>query len=125
MCYGNLENQRVVCTCLLLNTLCPHESEGKHESEDHSIVSDSLRPCGLYSPWNFPNQDTGVGSLALLQGNLHKPVIELKASILQTDSLPTELSVTLLCPHKERQIIIGKTDETIKNVEYTLGYIWY
>ena len=31
-------------------------------------MSDSLRPPGLYSPWNSPGQDTGVGSLSLLQG---------------------------------------------------------
>ena len=28
---------------------------------------DSLRPHGLYSPWNSPGQNTGVGSLSLLQ----------------------------------------------------------
>ena len=37
------------------------------ESESHSVVSDSLRPHGLYSPWNSPGQNTGVGSLSLLQ----------------------------------------------------------
>ena len=40
----------------------------KSESESHSVVSDSLRPHGLYSPWNSPGQNTGVGSLSLLQG---------------------------------------------------------
>ena len=40
----------------------------KSESESHSVVSDSLRPCGLYSPWNSPGQNTGVGSLSFLQG---------------------------------------------------------
>ena len=34
----------------------------------HSGMSDSLQPHGLYSPWNFPGQNTGVGSLSLLQG---------------------------------------------------------
>ena len=38
------------------------------ESESHLVVSDSLRPHGLYSPWNSPGQNTGVGSLSLLQG---------------------------------------------------------
>ena len=38
------------------------------ESESHSVVSDSFRPHGLYSPWNSPGQNTGVGSLSLLQG---------------------------------------------------------
>ena len=32
-------------------------------------MSDSLRPHGLYSPWNSPGQNTGAGSLSLLQGN--------------------------------------------------------
>ena len=30
--------------------------------------SDPLRPHGLYSPWNFPGQNIGMGSLSLLQG---------------------------------------------------------
>ena len=33
-----------------------------------SVVSDSLQPHGLYSPWNSPEQNTGVGSLFLFQG---------------------------------------------------------
>ena len=28
----------------------------------------TLRPHGLYSPWNSPGQNTGVGSLYLLHG---------------------------------------------------------
>ena len=36
--------------------------------ESHSAMSDSLRPHGLYSPWNSPGQNTGVGSLSFLQG---------------------------------------------------------
>ena len=31
-------------------------------------MSDSLWPHGLYCPWNSPGQNTGVGSLYLLQG---------------------------------------------------------
>ena len=31
-------------------------------------MSDSLQPHGLYSPWNSPGQNTGMGSLSLLQG---------------------------------------------------------
>ena len=38
-------------------------------SESHSVVSDSLQPHGLYSPWNSLGQNTGVGSLSLLQGS--------------------------------------------------------
>ena len=38
------------------------------ENESHSVVSDSLWPHGLYSPVYSPGQNTGVGSLSLLQG---------------------------------------------------------
>ena len=31
-------------------------------------MSDSLWPHGLYSPWDCPGQNTGVGTLSLLQG---------------------------------------------------------
>ena len=37
------------------------------ESEGRSVVSDSLRPHGLYSPWNSPGQNVGLGSLSFLQ----------------------------------------------------------
>ena len=33
-----------------------------------SVVSNSLQPHGLYSPWNPLGQSTGPGSLSLLQG---------------------------------------------------------
>ena len=39
----------------------------KSESESGSVMSNSLRPHGLYSPWNSPGQNTGLGSLSLLQ----------------------------------------------------------
>ena len=32
------------------------------------VMSNSLWPHGLNNPWNSPGQDTGVGSLSLLQG---------------------------------------------------------
>ena len=37
-------------------------------SESRSVMSYSLWPHGLYSPWNSPGQNTEVGSLSLLQG---------------------------------------------------------
>ena len=36
--------------------------------ESCSVMSDSLQPHGLYSLCNSPGQNTGVGSLSLLQG---------------------------------------------------------
>ena len=47
-------------------------------------MSNSLQPHGLYSPWNSPGQNTGVGSCSLLQG------IEPRSPTLQADSLPAE-----------------------------------
>ena len=40
----------------------------------------------LYSPWNSPGQNTGVGSLSLFQGIF--PGIEPNSSTWQADSLP-------------------------------------
>ena len=40
----------------------------ENKGERRSVVSDSMRPHGPYSPWNSPGQNTGVGSLSLLQG---------------------------------------------------------
>ena len=61
-----------------------------HESESCSIMSDSLQPHGLYSPWNSPGQNTEVGSLSLLQGNLPNLKIESRSPVLQADSLPAK-----------------------------------
>ena len=40
----------------------------KSESESCSVLSDSLQPQGLNSPWNSPGQNTRVGSCSFLQG---------------------------------------------------------
>ena len=40
----------------------------KAESENRSVMSDSLQSHRLYSPWNSPGQNTGVSSSSLLQG---------------------------------------------------------
>jgi len=37
-------------------------------SESHAVMSDSLQLHGLYSPWNSPGQNTGVGSFSLIKG---------------------------------------------------------
>ena len=41
---------------------------GVSSCESRSVMSDSLLPHGLSSPWNSPGQNTGVGSFSLLQG---------------------------------------------------------
>ena len=61
-------------------------------------MSDSLRLHGLYSPWNSPGQDAGVGSLSLLQGIF--PTQGLKPGLphcrwVLTDENPSFLSLSL------------------------------
>ena len=51
---------------------------------------DSLQAHGLYSHWNSPGQNTGVGSLSLLQGIFPNPGIKPRCPTLQVDSLPAE-----------------------------------
>ena len=59
------------------------------EGESYSVVSDSLQPHGLFSPWNSSGQNTGVGSLSLLQG-IFPTRIEPRSPALQADSLPAK-----------------------------------
>ena len=47
----------------------PYNYTMKSESECCSVMSNSLQPSGLYSPWNFPGQNIGVGSRSPLQEN--------------------------------------------------------
>ena len=42
-------------------------SKAQSESESCSAMSNSLLPHGLHSSWDSPGQNTGVGSLSLLQ----------------------------------------------------------
>ena len=60
------------------------------ESESHSVMSDSLRPHGLYSLWNSLGQNTGVGSLSLLQGIF--PTQGPNPGILHHKQIPYQLS---------------------------------
>ena len=103
---------------LKTNTLSQLPSQmtvvGLSESESRSVMSDSLWLHGLYSSWSSLGQNTGMGSLSLLQGIFltqrsnpglphcmlilyqlsHKgcPRTLKWSSALQADSLPTELS---------------------------------
>ena len=44
-----------------LHTVC--------ESESRSVMSDSLRPHGLYSPWNSSGQNSGVVAFPFSRGS--------------------------------------------------------
>ena len=79
-----MESQRVRPLVINTSTFLPNHKVGgipqilknthkSEESESHSVVSDSLRPRGLYRPWNSPGQNTGVGSPSLLQGIFPTP----------------------------------------------------
>ena len=80
---------------LLTSSLLPPSStkgkvKWKSQSESCSVVSNSLQSHELYSPWNSPGQNIGMGSLSLLQGNLLNPGIESSSPTLRADSLPAE-----------------------------------
>ena len=60
---------RLLCVCVKVAQLCPTLWD----------------PHGLYSPWNSPGQNAGVGSLSLLQG-----IFQPRSPTLQADSLPAE-----------------------------------
>ena len=61
-----------VCSCVHCSDVHNSQDLGKSKCspmcENHSVMSNSLWLHRLYSPWNSPDQNTGVGSLFLLQG---------------------------------------------------------
>ena len=71
------------------------------QSESDSVVSDCLRPHGLYSPWNSTGQNTGVGSCSLLQGVF--PNQGLNPGLLHCRQILYQLS------HKGRPFLRGLT----------------
>ena len=77
------------------------------ESESHSVISNSLWPHGLYSPWNSLGQNIGVGSLSFLLGTLPNPGIEPRSPTLQVDSLPAEPQGKPSCLFKSHAIRLG------------------
>ena len=75
-------------------------------TESRSVMSNSLRPHGLYSLWNYPGQNTGVGSLSLLQGIIPTQGSNRGLSpTLQSDSLPAEAQGK---PRKKEAIYIAE-----------------
>ena len=59
-------------------------------SESYSVVAKSLRPHGLYSPWNSPGQNTGVGTHSLIHGIFQTQGSNPGLPHLQADSLPAD-----------------------------------
>ena len=58
----------ITAPCLPFQFAHPFYTWYWSESESCSVVSYSLRAHGLYSPWNSPGQNAGVGTLSLCQG---------------------------------------------------------
>ena len=56
----------------------------------HSVMSDSLQPARLLSPWGFSRQEYCSGLLCPPPGDLPNPGIEHRSTALQKDSLPSE-----------------------------------
>ena len=84
--------------------------KNERESESHSVVSDSLRPHGLYSSRNSLVQYTGVSSLSLLQGIF--PTQGLNPGLLHCRQILYQLS------HKGRMSCIQMTE---KEPKYWVG----
>ena len=61
-----------------------------HESDSCSVLSNSLGPHGLYSPWNSLGQNTRVGSQFPSPGDLPNPEFKPSSPTLQEGSLPAE-----------------------------------
>ena len=74
-----------------------------------SIMPDSLWPHGLYSPWNSPGQNTGVGSRSLLQGIF--PAQGSNPGLWHCRRILYQLS------HQGSPIFIQKNDEQRKGIE--------
>ena len=70
--------------------------------ESRSVVSDYLRLHGLYRPWSSPGQNTGVGSLWLLQGIF--PAQGLNPGLLHCRQILYQLSYEG-SPHKDTMSI--------------------
>ena len=73
----------------------PFSQHAGFPSESCSVMSDSLQPHWLYSPWNSPDQNTGIGSLSLLQEIF--PEIKPRSKVIIL--CPNNWSLNLLACH--------------------------
>ena len=99
------------------------------ESKSCSVTLDSVGPHGLYSPWNSPGQNIGVGSLSFSR-DLPNPGIKPRSPALQADSLPAELPGKPNIKHQfssvqslSRVRLFG-TPWTIQSVEFSRPKYW-
>ena len=78
----------------VFNRKVVHENSSWSHQKSREVTVALLSPTLCHpmdcSPWNSPGQNTGMGSLSLLQGDLPNPGIEPRSPTLQADSLPAE-----------------------------------
>ena len=84
------------------------------ESASHSVVSNSLRPHALYSPWNSPGQSTEVAVPFFRRSS------QPRSPALQADSLLAELPGSLSNTEKFANT---KFSWTVKETNI-IGYVW-
>ena len=89
-------------------------------SESCSIVSDSLWPHRLYSPWNSPGQNAGMSKYWKISRGPSHPGVEPRSPPLQVDSLPTELPGNWLAAFNKIFYILTLL---ISNAYLPLGYV--
>ena len=93
-CSENLHGSIFYCWTLIINltfvSVLSNPQLCFFESRSCSVVSNSLQPHGLYSSWNSPDQNTGVGSLSLLQGTF--PSQESNQSLLNCGGILYQMS---------------------------------
>ena len=75
----------------------------------HPGVSHSLPPHELYSPWNSPDQNTGMGSCSLLQGIFRTQVSRIAAGSLPAKPPSCEMPgwVAHSSVHFSRSVVSG------------------
>ena len=84
--------------------------------KSHSVMSNSLWPQGLYSPWNSPGQNTGVGGLSLLQG-----IFWIQAS---NPGLPHYRQILYQLSHREINKLFTWLQQVLGEVCWSLDALW-
>ena len=95
----------------------------ENESERYSVMSDSLWTHGLYSPWNSPGQDTGVGSLSLLHGTSptqgsNPGLLHCRQMLYQLKGILQNGSALNLVSYQRPQLLVSSTEVR------TSKYVW-
>ena len=101
------------------------------KSESRLVMSKSLQPCGLYSPWNSPGQNTGVVSLFLLQGifptqgsNPGLPHCKRILYQLSHKGSPTEIYILIISLNANRLNALTKRHQTNSWMDTKIGPVY-